>query len=314
MTSSCSPMVDWSDQTRDQDFERLASQEWDLLVVGGGITGCGIALDAASRGIKVALLEQYDFSSGTSSRSSKLIHGGLRYLKQGQLWTTLESSREKGLLRKLAPHLVRDLPFLFPISGGWKQRTIVGLGLWIYDLMARRPRGLLHQHLSTQETEKMIPGLSEKYDGSLLYFDAETDDARLTVHVAKRAVMEGALLLNYAKVEKFLLNGDSAPESAISGAMVCDTISGKEYTLRAKLAINATGVWCDETRERAHVSEDKLVQASKGAHILIPYERLPISGAAALGKPGSNRLLFLIPWEGRTLIGTTDDFHDGPLN
>ena len=307
-------MVDWSDQTRDQDFERLASQEWDLLVVGGGITGCGIALDAASRGIKVALLEQYDFSSGTSSRSSKLIHGGLRYLKQGQLWTTLESSREKALLRKLAPHLVRDLPFLFPISGGWKQRTIVGLGLWIYDLMARRPRGLLHQHLSTQETEKMIPGLSEKYDGSLLYFDAETDDARLTVHVAKRAVMEGALLLNYAKVEKFLLNGDSAPGSAISGAMVRDTISGKEYTLRAKLAINATGVWCDETRERAHVSEDKLVQASKGAHILIPYERLPISGAAALGKPGSNRLLFLIPWEGRTLIGTTDDFYDGPLN
>ncbi|MDP6851004.1 MAG: glycerol-3-phosphate dehydrogenase/oxidase [Planctomycetota bacterium] len=308
MIDSCGTMVGWSAKSRGQDLDRLASQEWDLLVVGGGITGCGIALDAASRGLKVALVEKNDFSSGTSSRSSKLIHGGLRYLKQGQIQTTLESSREKALLRKLAPHLVRDLPFMFPISGGWKQRLVVGFGLWIYDCLAGFPRGLRHKVLSPKMVQDLLPGLSKKYQGALLYYDAKADDARLTIHVAKRAVMEGAVLLNHVELEQFALK-----ESKVVGGTVCDSISGKKYSIRSKLTINATGVWCDETRKRTLGSPEKLVQASQGSHLVIPHERLPVRYAITLGEPGSSRLIFLIPWEGRTLIGTTDEFYDGSL-
>ncbi len=310
-------MVEWSRAGRAADFQRLQEEEWDLLIVGGGITGCGIALDAASRGFRTALVEQADFASGTSSRSSKLVHGGLRYLKQGQLATTLESSREKALLRRLAPHLVWDLPFLFPLSGGWKQRFTVGVGLWIYDLMAGFPRGLTHRYLDSSAMREAMPGLASKFDrGAYLYYDAGTDDARLVIHVAKRAVLEGALLINHAQLESFESN-----QGQVCGGQVRDRFGAQTgvgagpspVTVRAKLVINATGVWCDETRRRNTRAATPLVQASQGSHILVSRQRLPLSSAATLGKPGSNRLVFLIPWKGETLIGTTDQYYEGQL-
>src|SRR3954468_8472629 len=189
---------------RTQSLERLRRDRFDVLVVGGGVTGCGVALDAASRGLKTALIEREDFSSGTSSKSSKLIHGGLRYLRQLQFKVTLEASREKARLKKMAPHLVEDLPFLLPL---WTRaaRPMIASGLWIYDAAAGFPKGLIHRHLDRDETRATLPGLQEDgLRGGFLYYDARSDDCRLVLHIPRKASELGAVLANRLPATGFL--------------------------------------------------------------------------------------------------------------
>jgi len=218
---------------RDAALARLKRDSFDLLVLGGGITGCGIALDAASRGMKVALIERDDFSSGTSSKSSKLIHGGLRYLRQLQFKVTLEASREKARLKHMVPHLVEDLPFLLPL---WTRaaRPMIASGLWIYDAAAGFPKGLIHKHLGRAETLATLPGLHEDgLRGGFVYYDARADDCRLVLHVARKAAELGAVLANGLPATGFLKK-----DGRIVG------VRTRDFDIAARRVVNACGVWC----------------------------------------------------------------------
>ncbi|HXX93454.1 MAG TPA: glycerol-3-phosphate dehydrogenase/oxidase, partial [Planctomycetota bacterium] len=283
---------------RERNLERLRREKFDVLVIGGGITGCGIALDAASRGLRTALVDKGDFAGGTSSKSSKLIHGGLRYLRQLQFKVTLEASREKALLKRLAPHLVEDLPFLLPL---WSRaaRTIISPGLWIYDAAAGFPRGLVHRHLTAEETLSMLPALrAEGLEGGYIYYDARADDCRLVLHVAKKASDLGAVLANYLEVRSFTQSG-----GRLTGART------DQFTIAADRIVNATGVWCDQVRGGA-----PSVRPSKGVHLIVPTRRLGLTSAAMLPSPSDGRIIFLIPRGPQAIIGTTDTEYDGPLD
>jgi glycerol-3-phosphate dehydrogenase len=289
---------------REENLGRIAREPFDLLVVGGGITGCGIALDAAARGIKTALVERHDFASGTSSKSSKLIHGGLRYLKQLQFKVTFESSREKNRLRRLAPHLVRDLPFLFPVSSGFAGRAAVRTGLWIYDFAAGLPKGMIHRKMKPPEALEHVPGLDEsRLRAAYLYYDAAADDCRLVMHVLKKAAELGACVANYAEVLEF--------EDDHTAAIRAD---GRMLAARAKVIVNATGVWCDEVLRRRDPDAAPLVRPSKGVHLILDRARLPIRTAAILQSPEDGRVVFLIPAEGRVIVGTTDTDYSGDID
>ncbi len=275
----------------------MARAPLDVLVIGGGITGAGVALDAASRGLRTALVERNDFASGTSSKSSKLIHGGLRYLKQLQFKVTLEASREKALLQRLAPHLVEDLVFVLPLYRGVAARALVGAGLWLYDVAAGFTHR--HRHLSAAEAGRAYPGLDgARLRGAYLYHDARADDCRLVMHVIKKASDLGALVANYAPVEKL------APHRA--------RVLGVE--LRADVIVNATGVWCDEVRRLDDPSARPVVRPSKGVHLVVPLKRLGLETAAILQSPDDGRVIFIIPWGDRAVIGTTDTEYAGDLD
>lgn len=271
---------------------------FDVLVIGGGITGCGIALDAASRGLNTILIEKNDFGSGTSSKSSKLIHGGLRYLKQFQFKTTYEASQEKTLLKTLAPTLIEDIPFILPY---WslKNRFLYSAGLWIYDLMAGLPTGLIHKRLSKDETFKVFPALRQDYKGSFKYFDARTNDKELVFAVANKAMEFGAILKHRTQMTGFIRH---------NGRVV--GVTTNDFSIIAHKVINATGVWCDEVR----ASEQPVVMPSKGIHLIVSTERLGITTAAML-PTFDNRIFFLIPQNnGTTIIGTTDTKYDGDID
>lgn len=294
----------FSCRSRLENLSRIAKEPFDLLIIGGGITGAGIALDAAARGIKTALVERRDFASGTSSRSSKLIHGGLRYLKQFQFKVTFESSREKNLLRKLAPHLIRDLPFVFPVKSGFAGRAAVNTGLWLYDFAAGFPDGMIHRKLRVPEAARLIPGLATaSLNGAYLYYDAAADDCRLVLHVLKKAAELGACAANYAEVTGF--------EDDHSAVVRAD---GRDLTARAKVIVNATGVWCDEVRRRRDETAPRLVRPSKGVHLVLAKDRLPIEAAAILQSPEDGRVVFLIPAGERVIVGTTDTDYEGDLD
>jgi len=283
---------------REGNLERLRREKFDILVVGGGITGCGIALDAASRGLRTALVDKGDFAGGTSSKSSKLIHGGLRYLKQLQFKVTLEASREKALLKTLAPHLVEDLPFLLPL---WSRatRAIISPGLWIYDAAAGFPRGLIHKHLNPADALAMLPALrTEGLEGGFVYYDARADDCRLVLHVAKKASDLGAVLANYVEVLDLARSG-----GRIAGVRTPD------FTIAADRVVNATGVWCDQVR-----GGPPTVRPSKGVHLIVPGRRLGLSSAAMLPSPSDGRIIFLIPTGAQAIVGTTDTDYAGPLD
>lgn len=291
-------------RTRRDNLGRMAKERFDLLVIGGGINGAGIALDAASRGLKTALIEKRDFSSGTSSKSSKLIHGGLRYLRQLQFKVTLEASREKNLLKQLAPHLVEDLPFLFPVSAGIAGRAAVNAGLWIYDLAAGLPRGMVHKKISKENAVRYLPGLREKrLKGAYLYYDAKADDCRLVLHVLKKAAEKGACVANYARLDSF--------EDDHTVTVVAD---GRELTIEADAIVNATGVWCDDVLRRRNEDASPLVRPSKGIHLVLSRDRLPLEGAVILQSPEDGRVIFLIPWDDRVVVGTTDTDYDGDID
>jgi glycerol-3-phosphate dehydrogenase len=288
---------------RRENLERLRRDRFEVLVVGGGITGCGIALDAASRGLKTALIDKGDFAGGTSGKSSKLIHGGLRYLRQLQFKVTIEASREKARLKRLAPHLIEDLPFLLP---HWTRatRALISPGLWIYDAAAGFPRGLIHRHVKTPEALAMLPTLrKEGLKGAFVYYDARTDDCRLVLHVAKKASELGAVLVNHLPATGFLRSG-----GRISGVRTPD------FEIAADRVVNATGVWCDDLRLADDASAGRTVRPSKGVHLIVSARRLGLTTAAMLPSPADGRIIFLIPTGELAIVGTTDTDYTGPLD
>jgi glycerol-3-phosphate dehydrogenase len=284
------------------------SRPFDLVIVGGGITGCGALLDAAQRGLRVLLVEKADIASGTSSRSSKLIHGGLRYLKQMQLRITRLACRERDRLLALSPHLVKPVSFLYPAYEG--DRTpgwMVDLGLWMYDRLTDRPDR--HTDIGTDEARRLAPGLDvEELDRAMLYGDALADDARLTLAVAATGVAYGGLVLTRAEVVDGLRDRDGG----LVGVAVRDLESGVAHRVEAAVVLNATGHWTDAVRERFGL-EGRRLRPSRGVHIVIASSALPIEVALTVSSPDDGRPVFFIPHPEGVLVGTTDLFHDGDL-
>ncbi len=284
-------------------------QPFDLVILGGGITGCGIFLDAAQRGLRVLLIERGDVASGTSSRSSKLIHGGLRYLKQMQLRLTRQSCRERDRQVALNPHLVTLQRWIYPTyredaTPGWK----VTLGLTIYDQLNRRPEK--HSRLSTVELEELAPRLGrDGLDRALSYFDARVDDARLTLAVAATALAYGGSLLTRAEPEAALRDSGGR----LRGLEVRDRVSGQVHQIEASLVINAAGVWVDRLRHRLGLDGCRL-RPSRGSHLIFPRDKLPLEAAVTILSPDDRRPVFFIPHPKGVLAGTTDLFHDGELD
>jgi glycerol-3-phosphate dehydrogenase len=290
---------------RQRELRRLSSHPVDVLVVGGGVTGAGAALDAATRGLSVALVEAQDWASGTSSRSSKLVHGGLRYLQMLDFRLVREALQERALLLgPIAPHLVRPVPVLYPLRHPLVERPYVGAGVALYDLMglaAGSGRRLpFHRHLSKRRTLAMAPGLDEHaLAGAVLYYDAQVDDARYVVELVRTAASYGAAVANRAAVVAFAREGDR-----VRGATVRDAETGAEHQVEARVTVLATGAWTEETEALAGHDRTVQVRPSKGAHLLVRREKLDITTALILRTERS--VLFVLPWGEHWLIGTTD--------
>ncbi|MDQ2812850.1 MAG: glycerol-3-phosphate dehydrogenase/oxidase [Actinomycetota bacterium] len=284
---------------------KMTEQELDILVVGGGVVGAGSALDAVTRGLTTAIVEARDWASGTSSRSSKLIHGGLRYLEMLDFGLVREALTERGLLLdRIAPHLVRPVPFLLPLQHRVWERAYVGAGVALYDTMAYTSgtaRGLHHhRHLTRKHALREAPCLrSDALTGAIQYWDAQVDDARHTLAVVRTAASFGALAANGAQVVGLLRQGER-----VTGATVKDTETGRTFEVRAKQVINATGVWTDDTQSLADARGQFHVRASKGIHLVVPRDRLQSSTGIILRTEKS--VLFIIPWGRHWIIGTTD--------
>jgi len=294
-----------SPERRAGDIECLASQQLDVLVVGGGITGAGIALDAVTRGLSVGVVEAQDWAAGTSSRSSKLVHGGLRYLQMMDFALVHEALRERALLLgHVAPHLVRPVPILYPLVHPVYERAYVGAGVALYDLMGMfsgQGRGLpLHRHLSRRKALQVAPGLRRgALAGAVLYYDAQVDDARYVLEVVRTAAGYGAVPLSRAAVERFLMDGPR-----VVGATVRDAETGERFDAHARVTISATGVWTEETEALAGHERAVRVRPSKGVHIVVPRTRLVSEVGLILRTDRS--VLFVLPWGDHWVIGTTD--------
>ena len=290
-----------SPDQREKAWTELDGGEFDVLVVGGGITGSGVALDAATRGLRVALVEGRDLASGTSSRSSKLFHGGLRYLEMLDFALVREALHERDLMvSKLAPHLVRPVPFLYPLRHrGW-ERPYVGAGLALYDLLAGRSPLPRHAHLTRREALRRCPSLRpDALEGALRYFDASTDDARHTLTVARTAAAHGAVVRTSTSVTSLIVE-----DGRVVGAELTDLEDNRTCTVRAKVVIGCTGVWSDELHRLAGVPSPFRVRASKGVHLLVPRDRIESETGLILRTEKS--VLFVIPWGEHWVVGTTD--------
>jgi glycerol-3-phosphate dehydrogenase len=289
-------------RARDESLRKLAAEPLDVLVIGGGITGAGAALDAASRGLRVGLVESRDLAAGTSSRSSKLIHGGLRYLEQGDFKLVREALRERDLLvSRLAPHLVRPVPFLYPLYRKVVERPYVGAGLVLYDAMegTRRPVPH-HRHMTTRGALRRAPALRpDRLAGAMVYYDAQVDDARYTVTVARTAARYGALVVTRATATSLLRDGER-----VTGATVRDEESGRLCDVRAAQVIVCAGVWSDLVHSASGVRAGYQVRMSKGVHLVMP--RSAINADTGLIVRTSKSVLFFIPWGARWIVGTTD--------
>ncbi|HEV2756162.1 MAG TPA: glycerol-3-phosphate dehydrogenase/oxidase [Actinomycetota bacterium] len=291
-------------------LERLSSgATFDLLVVGGGITGAGIALDAASRGLSVALVECGDFASGTSSKSSKLVHGGLRYLEQAQFGLMREASVERDLLRRLAPHLVEPIPFVLPVSDRWN-RAKFGAGLWAYDALASFKNLKVHRHLGPDDVESLVPAIpGGKVRGGYLFYDCRTDDVRMVVAVLAEARRYGAVVANHAAVES--LDGGEAG----SRALVRDCVSDTSFEVAARRIVVAAGVWGDRLEAMSSPEATPRLRPSKGVHLVFGKDAFPATEAAAfIPDAERRRMLFVIPWHDAVLVGTTDTAYEGDLD
>jgi glycerol-3-phosphate dehydrogenase len=313
--------------TRESALQALVREPFDVVVIGGGITGAGVALDAASRGYSVALVERSDYASGTSSRSSKLVHGGLRYLQNFDLGLVREALLERQLMVRLAPHLVRPLQLVVPAFEGARPDLMTGIGLNMYDVMAapslrsRRSsrRGgdggaddwspARHRLISGAEVTELLPALAARNPtGGYLFYDCQTDDARLVLTVLGEAERFGAVCANRVEVTDL---GGASPGA---GVTVCDRESGETFSIRAANVINATGVWADRIRPEELYSEAEVphIVPSRGTHITLRQEDLPLN-AGAIVPAGGGRSIFALPWMGRSLIGTTDNNYDGDI-
>jgi glycerol-3-phosphate dehydrogenase len=295
-----------SQLARSQALDALGRHTWDVVVIGGGISGAGVAQQAARQGWRVLLLEQRDFTWGTSSRSSKLVHGGLRYLKEGDFKTTLHSVRERQRLMAQAPELVEAQSFLFALcTGRAPGRRMFQLGLRIYDAMAGFKN---HFWATLAQTQALAPGLApEHMHSALVYGDAKTDDARLVMRVLAEAQHDGATVLNYAKVEAL-----HQTQGRVTGLTVHDIATDLRHTVQAKVVINATGVWADQLR--TGLGAKHMLRPLRGSHVVLPFWRLPVAQSISLMHPRDGRPVFFYPWEGATLVGTTDLDYTGELH
>jgi glycerol-3-phosphate dehydrogenase len=295
---------------RGADLERLGRETWDVLIVGGGIVGSGALLDAVSRGMRAALVEQDDVASGTSSRSSRLIHGGLRYLEQFHFGLVREALHERARLLELAPHLVRLERFLFPLYGRpIVTRSFYQAGLTLYDLLGSAKSGGRHRHLSVDEAFELAPGLRRPgLQGAMLYSDGMEDDARYTLAVLRTACREGGVAVTRAKAVKALREGER-----IAGATVRDALTGEEVVVRAHVVLDATGVWGSKP-DRPFGSDKATfnVLPSRGSHIVVPRERIEVKTGVTIRIPG--RVAFMVPWPRHWVIGTTDDPFKGAVD
>jgi glycerol-3-phosphate dehydrogenase len=294
------------------DFTRqLAANQFDLLVIGGGVTGCGIALDAALRGMRVALVEKNDFASGTSSRSTKLIHGGLRYLKQFEIKLVHDVGSERAVVHRNARHIVIPEKMLLPIvEEGSLGSFSTSVGLLVYDILAGVKKEERRKMLDKHETLKAEPLLrSNGLHGGGLYFEYRTDDSRLVIELAKSAFANGALLLNYAESKNFTYDA----KGRITGAIVQDKLSGETFEIKANAIVNACGPWVDLLRKEDNSLKGKRLQLTKGVHLVFPYEKLPLQQAAYFDV-GDGRMIFAIPRNNITYVGTTDTVYNQDLN
>jgi glycerol-3-phosphate dehydrogenase len=288
--------------------EALAKPSFDLLVIGGGINGAGIARDAAMRGLRVALVEQNDFASGTSSKSSKLIHGGLRYLENYEFSLVLEASRERDHLRRhLAPHLVHPMPFVLPVfRGDPVGRLRLSAGLWVYDGLSAFRNIARHRSWGHRTTLRHEPQLrAEGLRGAMHYYDCWTDDARLTLETVQAAMAEGAIVCNHLGVSELLRDG-----GRLRGARITDRMTGASFTIAARQVVNATGPWLDRVRQLDEPGVKPVLRLTKGVHIIVPRERVGNRNAIVMRAPCDGRVMFAIPWDDQTLIGTTDTDYD----
>jgi glycerol-3-phosphate dehydrogenase len=282
------------------------TKTWDIIIVGGGATGLGTALDAASRGYQTLLLEQADFAKGTSSRSTKLVHGGVRYLAQGNIGLVREALYERGVLLKNAPHLVKNLPFIIP-NYKWWDRIFYGVGLGIYDLLSGRLSFGKTRHLSKKEVLNRLPGIKSKgLYGGVVYHDGQFDDARLAVNLAQTCLEQGATMLNYFRVTGLIKNN----KKKVSGVAATDVETGKTYHLKAKIVINATGVFVDDLLQMDSPGKKPLVRPSQGVHLVLDKSFMPSDDALMIPKTEDGRVLFAVPWHNKLVVGTTDT----PLN
>ncbi|MBI4576721.1 MAG: glycerol-3-phosphate dehydrogenase/oxidase [Planctomycetes bacterium] len=286
----------------------MREQPLDCLVIGGGITGAGIALDAALRGFSVALLERSDFGSGTSGASSKLIHGGLRYLEQARLGLVLEGVRERSALLRNAPHRVRRLPFLVPVyEGAPRGRLALEAGLVLYDGMALLRAPGLHRPLGAASLRALEPSLVPAgLRGGALFWDCATDDARLTLEVVRAATEAGALAANHLRVRSLMVE-----KGRVTGVIARDELGGSTFPLDARVVVNATGPWVDEVRRALPSAPGPLLRPSRGSHVVLPRSRLALRHAVVMRSPRDGRVTFAIPWGEATLVGTTEVEHEG---
>jgi len=288
---------------RDHMLARIkdSSQIWDCIIIGGGATGVGCAIDAASRGYRTLLLEQRDFAQGTSSRSTKLIHGGVRYLQQGNFSLVLEALKERGLLLRNAPHLVSNLSFIVPLYKWW-EGPFYGIGLKLYDVLAGKHGFGASRLLSKANTLKHLPTVETKgLRGGVIYHDGQFDDARLTINMAQTAAEQGATTLNYMQVNSLIKDGDH-----IRGVVAQDRETTSDYELRARVVINATGVFADAIRMMDDPQSPPIIKPSQGSHIVLDKSFLPGDSAIMVPRTADGRVLFAIPWYDRVVVGTTD--------
>jgi len=283
-----------------------ATAQWDICIIGGGATGLGIAVDAASRGLKTLLVEKFDFAKGTSSRSTKLVHGGVRYLQQGNIKLVMEALKERGILLNNAPHLVKNQAFIVP-NYKWWEGPFYGIGLKVYDWMAGSLGFGPSQFLSKEETLALAPTLdAEGLRGGVLYHDGQFDDARLAIHLAMTAADHGAVLLNYASVEG-LIKENKKISGVIVKDMLNDASSGSaSYEAKARVVINATGVFTDAILKMDDAKAETLITMSQGIHIVLDREFLPSDTAILVPKTDDKRVLFAVPWHNKIIVGTTD--------
>jgi glycerol-3-phosphate dehydrogenase len=301
---------------RSDALRRLGDTQFDILVIGGGVTGTGCALDAASRGLRTALVERDDFASGTSSKSSKMIHGGLRYLQQGDVRLVYEALHERSRLMRNAPHLVKVLPFLLPMFKGKdgmvppKLSRAMGSAMWTYDVTGGARIGRIHKRLSVDEVLAHVPTFKrERLAASYLYYDARADDARLTLALARSAAIDhGAAVANRTRVVAVL----KGPDGKACGATV--EADGRRFDVRAKAIVNACGVWADEVRTLDEGTDPDSIRPAKGIHVTIPWKLVRNDIAAVMPVPRDKRSIFVVPWGDFTYAGTTDTDYDGPVD
>lgn len=295
---------------RKQQLKSIKSKkEFDIIVIGGGATGLGIAVDAASRGYSVALFESHDFSKGTSSRSTKLVHGGVRYLAQGDVGLVFEALKERGLLANNASHLVRTQPFVIPnystLDSYW-----YATGLRVYDWMARSLSLGKTKSLTKKETIEKLPTLSTKnLKSGVVYYDGQFDDSRLSINLAQTAIEQGAHLVNYCKVTDFLKGKE---KQKIKGVSVKNCISGKSFDIKSKVVVNATGVFIDHLLKKDNPSAKKSIIPSQGIHLVVDQKFMPSDHALMIPKTSDGRVLFAVPWHDKLIIGTTDTLIKSP--